>query len=291
MHSMKHSYQTVDCASKQISLGKHTHIVGILNLTPDSFSDGGEFSNLERAQVHFEAMLAAGADMIDIGGESTRPGHQPISVAEEIDRVIPFIERIRPLSDALISVDTSKAEVAAAALDAGADIINDVWGLQRDEQMAETIARADAACILMHNRPIDQSGLGTDVVADVQAFLRHSVELALAAGVRPNAIILDPGFGFGKSFEENWILMQRLETLKELGYPLLVGASRKSMLARLLNLKDPKQRLSGTLATTAWAIQAGVDFVRVHDVQANRECANVIDHCWRQRPAAKLDKC
>ena len=233
-------------------------------------------------------MLAAGADMIDIGGESTRPGHQPISVAEEIDRVIPFIERIRSLSDALISVDTSKAEVAAAALDAGADMINDVWGLQRDEQMAETIARADAACILMHNRPIDQSGPGTDIVADVQAFLRHSVKLALAAGVRPNAIILDPGFGFGKTFEENWILMQRLEALKELGYPLLVGASRKSMLARLLNLEDPKQRLSGTLATTAWAIQAGVDFVRVHDVQANRECANVIDHCWRHRPAAKL---
>jgi dihydropteroate synthase len=288
---MKHSYQTVDCANKQIPLGKQTHIVGILNLTPDSFSDGGEFSNLERAQGHFEAMLAAGADVIDIGGESTRPGHQPISVAEEIDRVIPFIERIRPLSAALISVDTSKAEVAAAALDAGADIINDVWGLQRDAQMAETIARANAACILMHNRSIDQAGRGTDVVADVQAFLRHSIELALDAGVRRNAIILDPGFGFGKSFEENWLLMQRLEELNELGYPLLVGASRKSMLARLLNLEDPKQRLSGTLGTTAWAIQAGVDFVRVHDVQANRECANVIDHCWRHRPAAKLETC
>ena len=288
---MKHSCQTVDCANKQIPLGKQTNIVGILNLTPDSFSDGGEFSNLERAQGHFEAMLAAGADVIDIGGESTRPGHQPISVAEEIDRVIPFIERIRPLSSALISVDTSKAEVAAAALDAGADIINDVWGLQRDAQMAETIARADAACILMHNCSIDQSGRGTDVVADVQAFLRHSIKLALDAGVRSNAIILDPGFGFGKSFEENWLLMQRLEELNELGYPLLVGASRKSMLARLLNLEDPKQRLSGTLATTAWAIQAGVDFVRVHDVQANRECANVIDHCCRHRPAAKLENC
>lgn len=256
-------------------------MVGILNLTPDSFSDGGEFSNLDRAEQHFEAMLAAGADMIDIGGESTRPGHRPITVAEEIDRVIPFIQRIRLRSDALISVDTSKAEVAAAALKAGADIINDVWGLQRDVNMAETIAQANAACILMHNRGLDQAGLATDVVADVQSFLRRSVELALTAGIRADAIILDPGFGFGKTYEENWILMQRLQELKDLGFPLLVGASRKSMLARLLDLKDPKQRLSGTLATTAWAIQAGVDFVRVHDVQANRECADVIDHCWR----------
>lgn len=260
-------------------------MVGILNLTPDSFSDGGEFSNGAHAEEHFEAMLAAGAAMIDIGGESTRPGHQPITAAEEIDRVIPFIQRIRLRSDALISVDTSKAEVAAAALKAGADMINDVWGLQRDAKMAETIAQANAACILMHNRSSDQADVGADVVADVEAFLRRSVELALAAGIRSNAIILDPGFGFGKTYEENWILMQRLQELKDLGFPLLVGASRKSMLARLLGLKDPKQRLSGTLATTAWAIQAGVDFVRVHDVQANRECADVIDYCWRQRAA------
>ena len=278
---MKRTYRSVDCAEKQIPLGRQTHVVGILNLTPDSFSDGGEFSNVDRAEQHFEAMLAAGADMIDIGGESTRPGHRPITVAEEIDRVIPFIQRIRLRSDALISVDTSKAEVAAAALKAGADIINDVWGLQRDVNMAETIAQANAACILMHNRACDQAGLATDVVADVQSFLRRSVELALTAGIRADAIILDPGFGFGKTYEENWILMQRLQELKDLGFPLLVGASRKSMLARLLDLKDPKQRLSGTLATTAWAIQAGVDFVRVHDVQANRECADVIDHCWR----------
>jgi dihydropteroate synthase len=262
-------------------------VVGILNLTPDSFSDGGEFSNVDRAEQHFEAMLAAGADMIDIGGESTRPGHCPITVAEEIDRVIPFIQRIRLRSDALISVDTSKAEVAAAALKAGADIINDVWGLQRDVNMAETIAQANAACILMHNRACDQAGLTTDVVADVQSFLRRSVELALTAGIRADAIILDPGFGFGKTYEENWILMQRLQELKDLGFPLLVGASRKSMLARLLDLPDPKQRLSGTLATTAWAIQAGVDFVRVHDVQANRECADVIDHCWRHSAMLK----
>lgn len=285
---MKRTYQSVECANRQIPLGKQTHVVGILNLTPDSFSDGGEFSNLDRAEQHFEAMLAAGANMIDIGGESTRPGHQPITVAEEMDRVIPFIQRIRLRSDALISVDTSKAEVAAAALKAGADMINDVWGLQRDANMAKTIAQANAACILMHNRARDQAGLATDVVADVQSFLRRSVELALTAGIRADAIILDPGFGFGKTYEENWILMQRLQELKDLGFPLLVGASRKSMLARLLDLQDPKQRLSGTLATTAWAIQAGVDFVRVHDVQANRECADVIDHCWRHPAIQKL---
>lgn len=278
---MKRSYQSLHCAKRQIPLGKKTHIVGILNLTPDSFSDGGEFSALEHSQQHFAAMLAAGAEIIDIGGESTRPGHRPISVAEEIERVIPFIGRVRPATEALLSVDTSKAAVAELALAAGADIINDVWGLQRDPRMAETIATAGAACILMHNRPADAVGQGADIVTEVRVFLERSLELALAAGIRSDAIILDPGFGFGKNFDENWTLMRRLNELHDLGYPLLVGASRKSMLARLLNLEDPKLRLNGTLATTAWAIQAGVDFLRVHDVQANRECAEVIDYCCR----------
>lgn len=263
-----------------LSLGKRTHIVGILNLTPDSFSDGGDFVDLDAATLHFHSMVAAGAGIIDIGGESTRPGHIPISEAEEIARVVPFIETIRPHTGALISIDTSKAAVAEAALAAGADIVNDVWGAQRDTQMASVIGASGAACILMHNRPAEEAGVG-DVMVAIMEFLQRSVDLVKAAGVRDDAILLDPGLGFGKTYEENWAVMRRLPELRQLGYPFLLGASRKSMIAKLLELKDPKARLSGTLATTALGIQAGVDFIRVHDVRENRECADVLDHCVR----------
>lgn len=269
---------------RALPLGQKTYIAGILNLTPDSFSDGGDFVHADEAALRFHQMVAQGADLIDIGGESTRPGHVPIPAEEEIARVVPFIKKIRLHSDALISVDTSKAAVAEAALAAGADIVNDVWGAQHDPQMAATIAAADAACILMHNRPAEQAGVG-DVVAAVRDFLEASIELVRSAGVRADAILLDPGLGFGKTYAENWELMRRLPELAELGYPLLLGASRKSMIAKLLDLEDPKARLSGTLATTAWAIQAGVDFVRVHDVRENRECARVIDYCARAAKA------
>jgi dihydropteroate synthase len=225
-------------------------------------------------------MVEAGAEVIDIGGESTRPGHIPVPVGEEIARVVPFIEKIRPHTEALISIDTSKAEVAAAALAAGADIVNDVWGAQRDPQMPEVIGRSGAACILMHNRPAEEAGLG-DVMEAIQTFLQRSIDLMKGAGVREDAIMLDPGLGFGKSYEENWEIMRRLPELVALGYPVLLGASRKSMIAKLLDLKDPKARLSGTLATTALGVRAGVDFIRVHDVRENRECADVLDHCLR----------
>jgi dihydropteroate synthase len=254
--------------------------VGILNLTPDSFSDGGDFLDTDAATLHFHSMVAAGAEVIDIGGESTRPGHIPLSESEEMARVLPFIERIRPHTDALISIDSSKAAVAEAALAAGADIVNDVWGAQRDPRMAKVIGAAGAACILMHNRPAGQAGVG-DVIGAILEFFQSSVGLVKAAGVRDDAILLDPGLGFGKSYEENWTVMRRLAELRTLGYPLLLGASRKSMIARLLDLKDPKARLSGTLATTALGIQSGVDFIRVHDVRENRECADVLDHCLR----------
>lgn len=265
---------------RDLSLGARTYLMGILNLTPDSFSDGGDFVDLDAATLHFHAMAAEGAEVIDIGGESTRPGHIPISVPEEIARVVPFIEKIRPHTDALISIDTSKAEVAEAALAAGADIVNDVWGAQRDPRMAEVIGRSAAACILMHNRPVEEAGIG-DVMVAIQEFLLRSIAAVKAAGVRDDAIMLDPGVGFGKSYQENWEIMRRLPELCALGYPVLLGASRKSMIAKLLDLKDPKARLSGTLGTTALGIQSGVDFIRVHDVRENRECADVIDHCVR----------
>ena len=265
---------------KVLPLGGHTYLMGILNLTPDSFSDGGEFVDHDAAAEQFFKMIEAGAEIIDIGGESTRPGHTPILAAEEIDRVVPFIEKIRPQTNALISIDTSKAEVAEVALAAGADILNDIWGAQRDPRMAEVIGSVEASCILMHNRPSDESGMG-DVMEAIITFLNRSIELVKAAGVREDAIMLDPGLGFGKSYEENWEVMRRLPELCTLGYPVLLGASRKSMIAKLLLQEDPKARLSGTLATTALGIQAGVDFVRVHDVSENRECADVLDYCVR----------
>lgn len=265
---------------RSLSLGKQTHLLGILNVTPDSFSDGGDFVDLETARQQFFKMVKEGATIIDVGGESTRPGHQPVSSNEEIARVVPLIESVRSETGTLISIDTSKADVASAALEAGADIVNDVWGAQRDPQMAAVIGAHQAACILMHNRPADQAGQG-DVIAVIRESFSRSIQLVREAGVSDRSIILDPGLGFGKTYAENWQIMRRLTELQDLGYPLLVGASRKSMIAKLLRLDDPKQRLSGTLGTTALAIQAGVDFIRVHDVRENRECADVMDHCLR----------
>jgi dihydropteroate synthase len=264
-----------------LPLGARTHLVGILNLTPDSFSDGGEFFDLEAAESQFLRMVDEGAAIIDIGGESTRPGHTPVPAEREIDRVVPFIQSIRKQSDVLISIDTSKARVAAAALDAGADIVNDVWGAQRDPEMAEVIGHHGAACLLMHNRPAAEAGQG-DVIEAISSFLEESIARVKAAGVREDAIALDPGLGFGKTFDENWAVLRRLPELQALGYPLLIGASRKSMIAKLLELKDPKARLSGTLGTTALAVQGGADFIRVHDVRENRECADVLDYCLRR---------
>jgi dihydropteroate synthase len=265
-------------ARKDLPLGSGTYLAGILNLTPDSFSDGGDYASLEAAKERFHAMTAAGADIIDIGGESTRPGFEPVPEAEEIERVIPLIEAIRGETDALISVDTSKSAVARAALAVGADIVNDIWGAQGDPAMAEVIGAGQAACILMHNRSAEAAGTG-DVIASILEFWKVSVARVRNAGVGAESILLDPGLGFGKTYEENWEIMRRLEELHAAGYPLLLGASRKSMLARFLEIEDPKARLSGTLGTTARAIQAGVAFLRVHDVLENRECADVLNHC------------
>lgn len=267
---------------RDLPLGQQTYLAGILNLTPDSFSDGGDYDNLEAARERFHAMTAAGAELIDIGGESTRPGFEPVPEAEELQRVVPFIERVRGETSALISVDTSKSGVAAAALAAGADIVNDIWGAQGDPAMADVMGAAKAACILMHNRPAEAAGKG-DVIESILEFWEVSVARVLAAGVAAESIILDPGLGFGKTYEENWEIMRRLEDLHAAGYPLLLGASRKSMLARLLKIEDMKARLSGTLGTTARAIQAGVDFLRVHDVRENRECADVLNYCCHEK--------
>ena len=265
---------------RSLELGKQTYLVGILNLTTDSFSDGGKYHEMDSAIQQFHRMVDEGAAIIDIGGESTRPGHIPISATEEIERVVPFIEKIRSQTEVLISIETSKSEVAAAALKAGADIVNDVWGAQRDPKMAAVIADHSAACILMHNRSSEEAGQG-DVIESIRTFLKQSVDQVKSAGVHPESILLDPGLGFGKTFDENWEIMRRLPELVRMGYPLLLGASRKSMLAKLLSLPNPVDRLNGTLATTALAVRAGFDFVRVHDVRENSECAQVMDYCTR----------
>jgi dihydropteroate synthase len=273
-----HPLRVFKTKRKSLELGNQTHVVGILNLTPDSFSDGGEYLDQASAVEFFHKMVEAGASIIDIGGESTRPNHLPVSIEEEMSRVVPFVEKIRSQTNCLISIDTSKSEVAKAALEAGADIINDIWGAQRDPRMADVIAEYEAGCILMHNRESPLSN-GENLMNEILVFLKKSIQIVLERGVNPEGICIDPGLGFGKNYSDNWEIMRNLERLHDLEVPVLLGASRKSMLAQLLTIKEPKDRLSGTLATTALAAMSRIDFVRVHDVKENIECAKVIDYC------------
>lgn len=265
---------------KQMKIGNrifdmegHTYIMGILNVTPDSFSDGGSYRNLDEVLYRAETMLQEGADILDVGGESTRPGHTVIGDEEEIRRVVPVIEALRSRFDAPISIDTYKEAVANAALHAGADMVNDIWGFQYDAKMAETVAKAGAACCLMHN----QNGTDyTDLTEDSYAFLKKSVTLALAAGVAEDKIMLDPGIGFGKTTDQNLSVMKRLADYQKLGYPLLLGTSRKSMIGNVLNL-PVNQRVEGTLVTTVLAVEAGWQFVRVHDIKENYRAIRMME--------------
>ena len=243
----------------------HTYVMGILNVTPDSFSDGGKFNHLDAALRHAEEMVADGADILDIGGESTRPGHTVITDQEEIDRVVPVIEAVKARFDVPVSVDTYKGAVTEAALEAGADLVNDIWGFRHDRRVAELTARYGAACCLMHNRPEPVYG---DFFADVLDDLRQSVAIAEAAGVSRDRIILDPGVGFGKTYEMNLACIHHLEKLHRLDLPILLGTSRKSVIGLTLDLPTD-QRLEGTLVTTVMAVMKDCAFVRVHDVKEN----------------------
>lgn len=242
-----------------------TYIMGILNVTPDSFSDGGRHNVLDAALRHAERMLAEGAAIIDVGGESTRPGYTPISDEEEIARIAPVIEALTARFDAPVSVDTYKSAVAKAAIDAGAAMVNDIWGFKHDEKMAPLVAATGTACCLMHNRHNRDYGVFLD---DLKADLCESVEIALAAGVPHGNIVLDPGVGFAKSHAQNLQAIQEVGELHELGYPLLLGTSRKSVIAKTLDL-PVEGRLEGTLATTVLAVMKQCAFVRVHDVAEN----------------------
>ena len=243
------------------------HIMGILNVTPDSFSDGGKWNQMDRALFHTEEMIRDGAEIIDIGGESTRPGYQKVTEDEEIERVVPYIRAVREKFNIPVSIDTYKAKVARAAVEAGAGLINDIWGFKGDPKMAETAAALRVPCCVMHNRNLETHPYH-NLMEDVLNDLKESIRLGLDAGVRPEHIITDPGIGFGKTLEDNLLVMKHLERLKELGYPILLGTSRKSMIGLTLSL-PVEERVEGTVATTVFGVMKGCSFVRVHDVKEN----------------------
>lgn len=251
--------------SRDFATSGHTYVMGILNVTPDSFSDGGKFNQMDAALKHAEEMIADGAAILDIGGESTRPGYTKISDEEEISRVVPVIEAVKKEFDIPISVDTYKSGVAKAAAEAGADLINDIWGLKYDDHMADVIAKSGLACCLMHNR---DNAEYQNFMEDMKQDLRETIALAKAAGIEDDKIILDPGVGFAKSYENNLEAIRRLEELKELNYPVLLGTSRKSVIGLTLDL-PAAERVEGTLVTTVMAVEADCMFVRVHDVKEN----------------------
>lgn len=263
-------------------LGKRTLVMGILNVTPDSFSDGGRYASMEAALAHARRMTDEGADILDIGGESTRPGATEVSLEEETSRVVPVIERLVAEGLPPISIDTYKAATAEAALRAGATLVNDVWGLQREPDIASAAAAHGAAVIVMHNRTtIDPS---IDIIADMKGFFERSLTIARKAGIPDSHVILDPGVGFGKSFEQNLQAVARVGELKALGYPVLMGTSRKRMIGALIGPERPvAERLHGTIASNVAAILAGADIVRVHDVAAHRDAAAVADAIGRER--------
>jgi dihydropteroate synthase len=265
--------------NKEFKIGERTYIMGILNFTPDSFSDGGKFDNIDAAVEHVKKMIDDGADIIDIGGESTRPNHTPVEEEEEISRVIPIIKAIREKFDVPISIDTYKARVAEKALEAGANLINDVWGFKKEKDIAKVAAKYNVPCCLMHNRDNeDYKNLIDDILDD----LRESIKIAKDAGVRDENIILDPGIGFAKTYDQNLETMNKLQRLKELGYPILLGTSRKRIIGLTLDL-PVEERVEGTVATTVVGIMKDAcDFVRVHDVLENSRAAKMTDAIVRR---------
>lgn len=268
------------CRDKEIELGKRTLIMGILNVTPDSFSDGGKYNNIEIAVKQAEKLIKDGADIIDIGGESTRPGHEQISEEEEIARVVPVIERISKELDTVISIDTYKYKVAEAALKAGAHIVNDIWGLQYDKgEMAELVKKYDVPLVAMHNQ--NNKIYEEDIILSMRNFFKRTYEIADKYEIDREKIILDPGIGFGKDIELNLEVLSRMEELKDLGR-ILLGTSRKRFIGTILNDAPVDQRVEGTVATTVIGIEKGADIVRVHDVLENKRAAMVADRILKR---------
>ena len=258
---------------KNFPIGERVYLMGILNVTPDSFSDGGNFNCLDKALFHAEEMLLQGADLLDIGGESTRPGHEKISDEEEIERVVPVIERLKREFDAPVSIDTYKSKVARAALMAGADMVNDIWGLRYDEKMAALVKEFAVPVCLMHNKEKPEY---IDFIPEVLKELSECVELAKKAGISEDKLIVDPGIGFGKTLEMNLACMKHLEEFLTLGLPVLLGTSRKSMIGLTLDL-PVTEREEGTIATSVLGVMKGCHFVRVHNVEANKRAIRMTE--------------
>ena len=259
--------------NKSFDTAEHTYIMGILNVTPDSFSDGGKWNTPDEALGRAEQMVKDGADIVDIGGESTRPGHEQITEEEEIQRVVPVIEAVKARIDVPVSVDTYKSRVAEAALKAGADLVNDIWGLKYDSRMSALIAETGAACCLMHNKEkAEYEEFYQDMLRETEA----CVKIAREAGIPDNKIILDPGIGFGKTYEMNLETLHYMERFHTFGYPMLLGTSRKSVIGLTLNL-PADQREEGTLVTTVMAVMKKYAFVRVHDIKANKRAIQMAE--------------
>ena len=257
----------------------HTYVMGILNVTPDSFSDGGRYNHLDAALKHTEQMIKDGAAIIDVGGESTRPGHEKITDQEEIDRNLPVIEKIKQEFSFPVSLDTYKAAVAKEGIQAGADLLNDIWGLQYDPAMGKIVADSGVAYCLMHNRDKITEEMDADLFIGQ---MKEDAKRALDAGIKKERIILDPGVGFAKTQEQNLMTIANLDRLKALGYPVLLGTSRKSVIGYVLDVPTDK-RLVGTLATSAVAVQTGCMFVRVHDVKENVELIQMLERIRESR--------
>jgi dihydropteroate synthase len=259
---------------RSLLLGAPIAIMGIVNATPDSFSDGGVYARPEEAAEHGANLVAEGAAILDVGGESTRPGASPVEADEEISRVVPAIVALWARVAAPISVDTSKARVAVAAIAAGASIVNDVWGLQRDPDMARVVADTGAAAVLMHNR--DSIDPRLDVIADILAFLSRSIDVSLAAGIGEEKLVVDPGFGFAKTREQNLALIRRLGELAPLGRPVLLGVSRKGTIGAVTGEKVPAERVAGSVAAGLIGVMNGATALRVHDVAAHVQALQVL---------------
>ena len=271
----------ISCGSKEIILGERTLVMGILNVTPDSFSDGGRYNNLDSAMKQAERLISEGADIIDVGGESTRPGHIQITSEEEISRVVPIIEKISKNLDTIISIDTYKYDVAKEAIKVGANIINDIWGLQYDNgEMAELVKKSNLPLIAMHNQ--NDEVYNKDIMLILREFFEKTFKIADKYGIDRDTIILDPGLGFGKNVEQNIEVLSRLNELKDMG-SILLGASKKRFIGKLLNDLPFDERVEGTVATTVIGIEKGVDIVRVHNVLENKRACLVADGVYRKR--------
>jgi dihydropteroate synthase len=275
MDQSQHNRRVIaDIGGRRFDWGSRTYVMGIVNVTPDSFSGDGLGTDVERAVSLGLRMVREGADMLDVGGESTRPGHEPISSDEEIERIQPVVARLAREAGVPVSIDTYKLEVAEAAVAAGATMLNDIWGLARSPALADLAASRSCALVLMHNQ--ERTDYKGDLMEEVKRFLRSAIDRALHAGVPRERVLIDPGIGFGKAAEQNWVVMRRLAELRELGQPVLIGTSRKSFIGKLLDL-PVTERVEGTAATVTAAVLRGADVVRVHDVREMTRVVRVAD--------------